>query len=103
MTKVTIQKKAAYKVIPGDIIRIPSMGFRSVTETEYNLVDNTVVFTCGSEEAMHEVGVGSTIEVFDTLPPEGVPLESAGGAMRVAVVLVAVLAFCFTLGVVISQ
>lgn len=75
--KATRTTKPAYRVTPGDVICIPGKGFRSVTETEFNLWDRSVVFTCGTEECIHEVGEMVEIAVYGTLPPSAPPMSLA--------------------------
>lgn len=103
MTRPVTQsvKKQAKFVRPGDVIRIPDLGLRAVTETEYNLVDSSVVFTCGHEDVIHEVRENTTVTVYGTLRPG--PLNDRKYDFKVATLLACVLVFALILGAVIGQ
>lgn len=95
--KATRTNKPAYKVAPGDVICIPGKGFRSVTETEFNLWDRSVVFTCGSEECMHEVNEMVEVTVYGTLPPSAPPMSLARSHNINVAIMVLSLALIFSL------
>lgn len=95
--KATRTIKPAYRVTPGDVICIPGKGFRSVTETEFNLWDRSVVFTCGTEECIHEVGEMVEIAVYGTLPPSAPPMSLARSHNANVAILALSLALIFCL------
>lgn len=94
-------KKQAKLVQPGDVIKVPGIGFRTVTETEFNLVDSSVVFTCGHEDVIHEVRENTVVTVYGTLRPG--PVHDRKYDFKVATFLACVLVFALVLGVVIGQ
>lgn len=95
--KATRTTKPAYRVTPGDVICIPGKGFMSVTETEFNLWDRSVVFTCGTEECIHEVGEMVEIAVYGTLPPSAPPMSLARSHNANVAILALSLALIFCL------
>lgn len=80
MTSVrTIQKKA-FRVEPADIIHVPGLGYRLVTESEYNVQDGTVVFSSENVPVL-EVPAGQLINTYGTLLPPPDPYAPRASLM----------------------